>query len=172
MVEESKKTTTEPQDVVVEKETPAESRDQDQDEVETKKTSKKTLTFEEKLQKINEQAERLKAKKKRLMMQHSQQERKERTRRLIQLGGIAEKYIGIMDTEKKRTDFTKMLSLLQSFLQQNKSTSVKELKLAVAIEKVIAAQLDRPLTQADVPALQAFLKEQDDRGKYFSNAMR
>lgn len=155
MVDKLKKTADEPQDVV-----------------ETKKASKKALTFEEKLQKINEQAERLKAKKRKLMAQHSQQERKERTRRLIQLGGMAEKYIGIMDTEQKRADFAKMLSLLQSFLQQNKSTSVKELKLAVAIEKVIAAQLDRPLTQADVSTLQAFLKEQDDRGKYFSNAMR
>ena len=86
MVDEEKKQTSKPQNVVSD-------------------AKKKKLTYEEKLRKLDEQEQQLKAKRRRLIAQHSQEERKARTRRLIQLGGMAEKYLGVLDREEDQARF-------------------------------------------------------------------
>lgn len=47
----------------------------------------------EQIRKIDEKMEQLKARKKALLAREREQERKNRTRRLIQIGAIAEKYL-------------------------------------------------------------------------------
>ncbi|MDO3682114.1 DUF3847 domain-containing protein [Paenibacillus ehimensis] len=54
-------------------------------------TEKKRRSPEERLAELNKKMEQLKAQKQRVRAQLSQKERKERTRRLIQIGAIFEK---------------------------------------------------------------------------------
>lgn len=54
-------------------------------------TEKKRRSPEERLAELNKKMEQLKAQKQRVQAQLSQKERKERTRRLIQIGAIFEK---------------------------------------------------------------------------------
>lgn len=56
--------------------------------------------IEDKLRKIDEQMSQLKAKKQAILNREKQQERKERTRRLIQIGAIIEKYFDIHTVEE------------------------------------------------------------------------
>ncbi|NOJ74077.1 DUF3847 domain-containing protein [Paenibacillus alvei] len=53
--------------------------------------TKKRRSTEERLEELDKKMEQLKAKKQQLRAQVSQKERKERTRRLIQIGAIFEK---------------------------------------------------------------------------------
>lgn len=50
-------------------------------------------TKEEKIKKIDEKMAQLKAQKQALMAREKEKERKERTRRLIQIGALSEKYL-------------------------------------------------------------------------------
>lgn len=52
------------------------------------------LREEEKIKKLEEQMQKLKDRKQKLLNQQKEKERKERTRRLIQLGATVEKYVG------------------------------------------------------------------------------
>lgn len=54
---------------------------------------------EEKLAELNKKMEQLKAQKQRVQALLSQKERKERTRRLIQMGAIFEKYFNLQSVE-------------------------------------------------------------------------
>lgn len=54
---------------------------------------------EEKLAELNKKLEQLKAQKQRVQAQLNQKERKERTRRLIQIGAIFEKYFDLRSVE-------------------------------------------------------------------------
>ncbi len=56
--------------------------------------------IEDKLKKIEEQISQLKAKKQTILNREKQQERKERTRRLIQMGAVIEKYFDIHTVEE------------------------------------------------------------------------
>lgn len=65
-------------------------------------------TPEQKLQELEKQMEQLKAKKKAINAQISKAERAQRTRRLIQIGALSEKYF---DCEKiDPADFEKLIS--------------------------------------------------------------
>lgn len=55
---------------------------------------------EEKIMALTKKMEQLKARKQKLESELSQKERKERTRRLIQIGAIFEKYFEIESTEE------------------------------------------------------------------------
>lgn len=55
---------------------------------------------EDKLRKIDEQIEKLKARKQAVLNREKQQERKNRTRRLIQMGALIEKYFGFSTIEE------------------------------------------------------------------------
>lgn len=156
MVEKEKKQPVEPQDVVSE-------------------AKKKKLTYEEKLRKIEEKEKQLKAKRRKLIAQHSQEERKARTRRLIQLGGMAEKYLGVLDSEEDQARFAQDLMLIQVLRQEetkNKPYTKEALQTALQIKKTIEKQLRRPLKEADVNLLHTFLEKQDERGGFFKDAMK
>ena len=77
-----------------------------------------------KLDKIEEQMKQLKARKKAILARVSQEKRKARTRKLIQLGGVVAKY------------------------------------------------LNREIDDADIEKLDQFLKSQEERGEYFTKAMK
>lgn len=156
MVDEEKKQTLKPQDVVSD-------------------AKKKKLTYEEKLRKLDEQEQQLKAKRRRLIAQHSQEERKARTRRLIQLGGMAEKYLGVLDSEEDQARFAQDLMIIQAIRQEeteNDPYTKETVQLAIQIKQAIEKQLHRPLKQADVKRLHTFLEKQDERGDYFKDTMR
>lgn len=55
---------------------------------------------EDKLRKIDEQIEKLKARKQAVLNRDKQQERKDRTRRLIQMGATIEKHFGFSTVEE------------------------------------------------------------------------
>lgn len=156
MVEKEKNQPVEPQDVVSE-------------------AKKKKLTYEEKLRKIEEKEKQLKAKRRKLIAQHSQAERKARTRRLIQLGGMTEKYIGVLDSAEDQTRFAQDLMLIQVLRQEetrDEPYTKEALQIALLIKKAIEKQLHRPLKKADVNLLRTFLEKQDERGGFFKDAMK
>jgi hypothetical protein len=67
---------------------------------------------EEKLKKIEEQMKQLKANKQAIMNREKQKERKTRTRRLIQNGALAEKFLQCNDIEPH--EFEKLLEKIAS----------------------------------------------------------
>ncbi|MCL2500472.1 MAG: conjugal transfer protein TraD [Defluviitaleaceae bacterium] len=62
---------------------------------------------EQKLQRLREKMAHIKAQEKTILTREKERTRKERTRRLIQLGAIVEKYLDCKDIEPK--DFEKLL---------------------------------------------------------------
>lgn len=80
-------------------------------------------TVEERIEKLKKRQAELKAQEKKLLAQQSQKERKERTKRLIEVGATVEAVLG------------------------------------------------RPITKDDLPLLFNFLKQQEERGQFFSKAM-
>lgn len=80
-------------------------------------------TIEERIAELQKKQEQLKAKEKALKAKQSQQERKARTKRLIEIGGAVESVLG------------------------------------------------KPIPKEDLPKLINFLKQQEERGQYFSRAM-
>lgn len=64
-------------------------------------------TEEEKLQELEKKLEQLQNQKKELLAKHKEKERKARTRRLIQLGALAEKYLDCTNIEPE--NFEKLL---------------------------------------------------------------
>ena len=81
-------------------------------------------TAQAKLDKIDEQMKQLKARKKAILARVSQEQRKSRTRKLIQLGGVVAKY------------------------------------------------LNREIDDTDIEKLDNFLNNQEERGEYFTKAMK
>jgi len=69
-----------------------------------------TKTFEEKILELQKKQEQFKAQERALKKRHSEEERKKRTRRLIELGGIVESVLGRPTTEE---DKIKLLEFLK-----------------------------------------------------------
>lgn len=74
------------------------------------------LTDEERLNNLNEKIEQMQERKKRLRQQINNRERKERTRRLIQVGGLIEKHFNIEGPEQA----AKLIYFLQRTVKENK----------------------------------------------------
>jgi hypothetical protein len=68
---------------------------------------------EEKLAELNKKMEQLKAQKQRVQALLNQKERKERTRRLIQMGAIFEKYFNLQSLEDAEIMAKQLLQLAQ-----------------------------------------------------------
>ena len=64
-------------------------------------------TYEEKMSDIKNRQEKLKAKERELTQRHNEEERKKRTKRLIEMGGIIESVLGrpTEDKDKERLLF-------------------------------------------------------------------
>lgn len=80
-------------------------------------------TVEERIEKLKKRQAELKAQEKKLLAQQSQKERKERTKRLIEIGATVESVLG------------------------------------------------RPITKDELPLLSNFLRQQEERGQFFSKAL-
>lgn len=89
-------------------------------------------TNEEKLQELEKKMEQLKAQKKKLQAQQSKAERAARTRRLIQLGALSEKYFDCKEIEPE--EFEKLLKQIvatedfQMLLLSRKVDEVEEME--------------------------------------------
>ena len=70
-----------------------------------------TRTFEERLEELQRKQEQLKAQERELKKRQSETERKKRTRRLIELGGIVESVLGRHTTDEDKIR-------LQNFLKK------------------------------------------------------
>ena len=69
-------------------------------------------TVEERIEKLKQRQAQLKAQEKKLLAQKSKAERNARTKRLIEVGAIVEKAIGIeLDTPEKKEKLQKILRL-------------------------------------------------------------
>lgn len=58
------------------------------------------VSTDSKVESINKKIAQLKAQKQTIIQRQKEKERKERTRRLIQMGALAEKYLGINSIEE------------------------------------------------------------------------
>lgn len=85
-------------------------------------------TEKERVRKLEEKMEQLKARKQQIESRVKERERKERTRRLIQVGAIFEKYFDITDVDQAE----KIAFALQKYIKNN-----KEKILAIDLEKTI-----------------------------------
>jgi len=68
-------------------------------------------SFDEKMEEILKKQEQLKAQERALRQRHSEEERKKRTRRLIELGGIVESVLGRPTTDQDKVRFMYFLKL-------------------------------------------------------------
>lgn len=90
-------------------------------------------TAEERLQELNKKLEQLNNQKKQLLAKQKQEERKARTRRLIQIGALSEKYFDCANIEPE--DFEKLLKEIiviggvQELLLVRKINSVEETEI-------------------------------------------
>ena len=94
--------------------------------------SKKTA--EEKIQELNKKLEQLQNQRKQLLAKQKQEERKARTRRLIQLGALSEKYFDCTNIEPE--DFEKLLKQIVA------TDSVQELLLLRKMERVESPEVN------------------------------
>ena len=68
-------------------------------------------SFDEKMEEILKKQEQLKAQERALRQRHSEEERKKRTRRLIELGGLVESVLGRPTTDQDKVRFMYFLKL-------------------------------------------------------------
>ena len=87
-------------------------------------------TNEEKLQEVEKKLQQLQNQKKTLLQKQKQEERKARTRRLIQIGALAEKYLHCEGIEPAA--FEKML---QKMVSEKNDENVVEDSLSNATER-------------------------------------
>ena len=78
-------------------------------------------TKEERLKKIDEKLSQLKAQKQALLAREKEKERKERTRRLIQIGAIAEKYLNCEGVEPAQFE-----TIMQDIAKKTAGTTASE----------------------------------------------
>lgn len=93
---------------------------------------------EDKLRKIDEQMAQLKAKKQAILNREKEQERKDRTRRLIQMGAVIEKYFDIHTVEEAEA-----LSQIAT-ADHDKLENLKRMIKAKAVELLEEKQKEKP----------------------------
>lgn len=62
------------------------------------------------------------------------------------------------------------IALLKAEIEALKQEN-NDLQLGGKLEEIISEQIGRKITENDLPAIQKFLAEQDERGNWFSNAL-
>jgi hypothetical protein len=88
-------------------------------------------TDEERVKELEEKMEQLKARKQQIESRLKEKERKERTRRLIQVGAIFEKYFDIKDVDQAE----KIAFAAQNFVKKNKEQICRKLDWEKSKEK-------------------------------------
>jgi hypothetical protein len=95
---------------------------------------------DEAIKKIEEQIEKLKARKQSIVNREKQKDRKDRTRRLIQIGAIIEKYFDLHSIEEAEA-----LGEIATADQQ-KADNLKRMVKARAVEILSQKQKEKPET--------------------------
>lgn len=110
--------------------------------------------IDERLAEIEAKQNKLKQIEKKLRAEQSKQARNARTKRLIETGAVVESVLGKeFNNPKDRESFKKILE--KSF----------------SVYKAIGDVLGRPISEDEIPLLSAFLKQQEDRGQFFTKAL-
>lgn len=95
-------------------------------------------TKQERIKAIEQQEERLKQRKRKLLASINSEERKKRTHRLIETGAVVEKGAGIqLDTTEQRE------ALLDVLITQSITYNGREYALGEYIAKIVREKLDR-----------------------------
>ena len=115
----------------------------------TQKPKREARTVQQQLQDLEAKEKELQQKKKRLKAKLSSDERKQRTKRLIETGAMTEKVFG----------------------EVNMDTLLTTKRLA-AIGLIVKQILDRDICDTDLQKFFNFLDLQEKRGRFFSNAMK
>jgi len=95
------------------------------------------MTDEERLKELEKKIEQIKVKKQQVESRMKEKERKERTRRLIQVGAIFEKYFDIADVDQAE----KIAFALKNYVENNKE-KIMAIDLEKSKEK--AERIDKP----------------------------
>lgn len=126
-------------------------------------------TAEERLAELQERRKReeerlakLKEQERDILKKQKEQDRKQRTRRLIICGAEIEKALG----RPVDVDNGEEKELAAIIVASNKG-----LNSDLAFSKVISEILERPVNGNDLVKLKSFLQFQEDRGSYFSRWM-
>ena len=90
----------------------------------------------ERLRELEEKMEQMKARKQQVESRLKEKERKERTRRLIQVGAIFEKYFDIAGEDQAE----KIAFALQDFVKKNRGQIFRDIDLEKSKEKVISKE--------------------------------
>lgn len=127
------------------------------------KTAEERLAeLQERRKREEERLAKLKAQERDLLKKQKEQERKQRTRRLILCGAAIEKALGrpvdVDNGEEKE---------LAAVIAATEKESSYDLAFAQAISEI----LNREVTGNDLVKLKSFLQFQEDRGNYFSRWM-
>lgn len=118
--------------------------------------------LQERRKREEERLARLKAQEKDLLKKQKEQERKQRTRRLILCGAAIEKALGrpvdVDNGEEKK---------LAAVIAASEKGASSDLAFAQAISDI----LGREVTGNDLVKIKSFLQFQNDRGNYFNKWM-
>lgn len=112
-------------------------------------------TYDEKLENLDERIAQLQEQKRKVKAQKSQEERKKRTRALIEVGAVVYSIIG-EDFSYEEKDIEKLKSLTANYLKTGNA---------------VYSVLNDEYRDGDIEKLTDFLQGQNDRGNYFSSAM-
>lgn len=126
-------------------------------------------TAEERLAEVQERKKtaekrlaQLREQEKDLLKKQKEQDRKQRTRRLIICGAALESALG-RPVDVDRGEEKELAAVI--------AANEKKVNGDIALESVISEILERSLTGNDLVKLKAFLQYQEDRGMYFSRWM-
>lgn len=115
--------------------------------------------LQEKKKKSKERLARLEEQEKDLLKKQKEQERKNRTRRLIVCGAAIEKALGRpVDTENGEEQ--ELAAVIVAY--------GKNEKMNIALSQLFSEILGREISGSDLEKIRSFIIFQEERGKYFS----
>ena len=121
-------------------------------------------SLDDRIMKIQQRQEQLKAQEKALKARKTEAERKQRTKRLINIGASVESVLGYPLPQGERLNI--FLEKIRAF--ENETPT----EIRIAAGNIIEEITGRPLTSEDLPNLRKYLEGQEKRGSYFSKAMK
>ena len=121
-------------------------------------------SLDDRIMKIQQRQEQLKAQEKALKARKTEAERKQRTKRLINIGASVESVLGYPLPQGERLNI--FLEKIRAF--ENETPT----EIRIAAGNIIEEIIGRPLTSEDLPNLRKYLEGQEKRGSYFSKAMK
>lgn len=128
-------------------------------------SSKKSI--DERLAQLQIKQEQLKAQERALKARKSEQDRKNRTRRLITIGATME---SVLHYPIEGAELDKLMEDIRQ-LMIRRSESINDQERLAEIGRIVEDVLGRAVTADDMVRFRSYLVGQESRGKYFSRAM-